>query len=149
MKYFTAYLKEKKNPVRSQGNALPELTKGEKSGPLSVLAVTSDRNVSKMDAVQAEETARPSGNRDFLGRPLGREENPDTWAAWTPFMLWLLENHPEHYHAICSAEDVLNMLEREGMADGLAYDLACQDLHQRFETARRLALRERSRVWEQ
>lgn len=51
----------------------------------------------------AKEQPFPPGKRDFLPRPLGQEANPDVWDAWTPFMLWLLEYHPDRYHEVCEA----------------------------------------------
>ncbi|MBI3247314.1 MAG: hypothetical protein HYZ50_12490 [Deltaproteobacteria bacterium] len=87
--------------------------------------------------------------RRFLSRPLGQENNPAPWLAWEPLLGWLLEHHPEHYSAVCEAEGAITALEREGMTQGLAYRLACDDLRQRFETARKLALKERVRVWMQ
>jgi hypothetical protein len=93
--------------------------------------------------------ATQPGNRDFLSRPLGQENNPDAWDAWTPFMLWLLEFHPEHYYAVCDAEDAISALERQGVTSGPRYEAACHELLRRFETARRLALSERVKVWTQ
>jgi hypothetical protein len=64
-------------------------------------------------------------------------------------MLWLLEFHPEHYYAVCEAEDSVNALERDGVTSGPRYEAACRELLRRFETARRLALSERAKAWMQ
>ena len=87
--------------------------------------------------------------RHFLSGPLSHETNPDPWNAWEPFMGWLLEHHPEHYYAVCEAEDAINALERSGTIEGPEYAAACGTLRQRFETARQLALKERVQVWMQ
>lgn len=87
--------------------------------------------------------------RAFLSRPLGQEENPDLWQAWEPFIGWLLEHHPDHYSAVCEAEDAINALERQGIVEGAEYAAAYDTLRQRFETARKLALKERVKVWVQ
>lgn len=137
MKYLDAYLKEKKFLAHSQGNELTELTKGGEKGLLSVLSVPSGTNASGKNPY-----INLAGSRDFLSRPLGHEEHSDGWDAWVPFMDWLLVHHPEHYHAICEAEDALTTLEKEGMTDGAAYDIAWEILRQRFETARALAQKE-------
>lgn len=88
-----------------------------------------------------------SGNRNFLPRPLGQEHNPKVWTAWTPLMVWLLEHYPDHYHLVWDAEDTLTALERQGTVSGEAYEQAGAELLRRFETARRLALSKRVKVW--
>lgn len=98
---------------------------------------------------KAEVLALLQQQRTFLSRPLGQEENPDSWQAWEPFMGWLLEHSPEHYYAVCEAEDAINALERHGSVEGAEYAAACDTLRQRFETARKLALQERVQVWMQ
>ncbi len=87
--------------------------------------------------------------RRFLSRPLGQEENLDPWQAWEPFMGWLLEHNPQHYYAVCEAEDAISTLERQGIVEGAEYAAACDTLRQRFETARKLALKARVKVWVQ
>lgn len=94
-----------------------------------------------------EETPFTPGTQDFLPHPIGQEENPDVWEAWTPLMLWLLEHSPDHYHKVCVAEEAIRDLERRRMIEGQEYTRACQELLRRFETARRLALSKQAKVW--
>lgn len=86
-------------------------------------------------------------HRDFFSRPISQENAPDVWDAWTPFMLWLLERHPNAYHAICTAEDRLNELERQGVIAGPVYDEAWQRLRRRFEDGRGLKYAAECHVW--
>ncbi len=144
MKYLNAYLREKKNLAHVQGNELTELPKGGSTGLLSVVSVPSGTN-----APGKNPSINLAGSRDFLSRPLGQENNPDAWDAWEPFMGWLLEHHQEHYYAVCEAEDAITALERHGIIEGAEYAAACDILRQRFETARKLALQARVRVWVQ
>jgi len=77
------------------------------------------------------------GRRDFLPRPLDQEENPDVWDAWVPLFDWLVEHHPDHFYAVCEAEEYIRTLERTGIT-GAEYQSACQELLKRFEAARQL-----------
>jgi hypothetical protein len=85
--------------------------------------------------------------RPFLPRPAGQEDNPNPWNAWTPLMLWLSEYYPEHFHAVCEAEEAIQALERSGITAGQEYEHACAELLRRFETARRLKMRANVKVW--
>ncbi len=85
--------------------------------------------------------------RPFLPRPLGKEDAPDPWEVWTPLFDWLIEYHPEHFHAVCDAEDALNRMEREGITSRDEYEAACRDLLVKFETARRLKLKSGMKIW--
>lgn len=91
----------------------------------------------------------PPKQRPFLPRPLGQEDALDPWEVWTPLFDWLVEHHPEHFHAVCNAEDTLNRMEREGITSGEAYENACRDLYVKFEAARRLKLKAEVKVWVQ
>jgi hypothetical protein len=66
--------------------------------------------------------------RPFLPRPLGQEDALDPWTVWTPLFDWLIEHHPDHFHAICDAEDALNRMEGQGITEGEAYQHACREL---------------------
>lgn len=85
--------------------------------------------------------------RAFLPRPLGQEDNPDVWDAWTPFMLWLLEHHRERYDYLCRTDRILTALEEEGETASERYKTVSQQLLAQFETARRLALEGQVKVW--
>lgn len=93
------------------------------------------------------EAPSPLRKRPFLPRPLGQEDAPDPWEVWTPLFDWLIEHHPEHFHAVCDAEDALHRMERNGITNGEAYEAACRDLYVKFETARRLKLQAGVKVW--
>jgi hypothetical protein len=62
-------------------------------------------------------------------------------------MDWLREHHPDHFFAICDAEEEIRALEWTGSAEGQKYEEACQKLARRFEEGRRLKLRETVKVW--
>lgn len=85
--------------------------------------------------------------RSFLPRPLGQEKNPDPWDAWAPFFDWLREHHPDHFFAVCEAEEAIRALERQGITKGRDYEAAYQELARRFEAARQLKLKESVKVW--
>ena len=138
MKYFEAFVHaaEKITHTHGEDPTKPiEPVSSVLSGPPSTMS-------EKIDSSLAE-----ASRRNFLSRPLGQEDNPDPWDAWDPFMLWLLEHHPQHYHAICDAEDLLNSLERQGITKGASYEDACTELKTRFETARKLKMRKQAKVW--
>lgn len=87
------------------------------------------------------------GERAFLSRPLGQENNPDPWDAWAPFLSWLREHHPDRFQSVCEAEEAIRALERRGVIAGQEYERACVELLQVFEEARRLRMRESVLVW--
>lgn len=87
------------------------------------------------------------GTRDFLPRPLGQEDNPALWDAWTPLMLWLLEFHPDRYHEVCEAEEAIRAAERAGITAGEEYEQVCAGLLRKFAAARRLCVAARVKVW--
>ncbi len=115
--------------------------------------------VKKRDQRPQEETATrpPTANRSAprpapakrpsLPQPLDPPAGISGWEAWTPFMLWLLENLPDYYYVICDLEDQLNQLERKGQASGRHYEVLGKMLAERFEAARQLAMQEQVRVW--
>ena len=86
--------------------------------------------------------------RPFLPRPASNADAP-LWDAWTPLFDWLIEHHPDHFHAVCAAEDVISRMEQKGIIDGPEYDEACLDLFRRFEKARRLKMQASAKVWTQ
>ena len=92
------------------------------------------------------ETFTPS-NRDFLPRPGGKENNPDLWDAWAPFFDWLIEHHPNQFHAICAAEEMIRDLERTGVSGGPEYNSACLELFRQFEKGRRLKMKAGTKIW--
>jgi hypothetical protein len=85
--------------------------------------------------------------RPFLPRPLGQEDALDPWEVWTPLFDWLIEHHPDQFHAICDAEDELNRLEREGIISGPQYEIACNRLLTAFEIGRKLKLAHTIQHW--
>jgi hypothetical protein len=91
--------------------------------------------------------AREVVTRPFLPRPLGQEAALDPWEVWQTLFDWLIEHHPEHFHAVCDAEDELNRMERQGITSGDAYEAACRDLYVKFEAARRLKLKAEVKTW--
>lgn len=105
------------------------------------------RGPGSADAQGLRETV--AGQRDFLPRPLGQEDASDPWEAWTPLFDWLIEHHPAHFHAVCSAEDTLTRMEREGITSGGHYEAASRDLLVKFEAARRLKLKAGAKIWMQ
>jgi hypothetical protein len=98
---------------------------------------------------QNQQNANTPGNRSFLLRPIGEEDNPDPWAAWAPFLGWLREYHPDQFHAVCRAEEALRQLEQRGITEGPTYERACTELARRFEEARHLKFKETVTVWVQ
>lgn len=78
--------------------------------------------------------------RPFLPRPLGQEEALNPFIVWEGLFLWLIENHPAHFRAICDAEDEIVILEQQGIATGPQYEEACERLRTTFEAGRRLKL---------
>jgi len=87
------------------------------------------------------------GNRDFLPRPGGKENDPDLWNAWASFFDWLIEHHPNQFHAICAAEEVIRDLERAGVTRGPEYNSACLELFRQFEKGRRLKMKAGTKIW--
>ncbi len=99
-----------------------------------------------------DEAVPPNGHirqRLFLPRPLGQEAALDVRDCWSGLFDWLIEHHPAHFHAVCEAEEQIRTLERAGMTAGPEHEAACHELLIRFETARRLKLRESVRIWMQ
>ena len=92
-----------------------------------ILALTPVREVEPSPAGTIA-AASPPRKRAFLPRPCGQEDALDPWEVWTPLFDWLIEYHPDHYRAVCDAEDVLNRMERQGITSGEAYEAACRDL---------------------
>lgn len=97
----------------------------------------------------AEKRPFTPGNRDFLSRPLGQENNPDVWDAWGSLFDWLREHYPDHFFGVCEAEEAIRALERAGVTEGGEHEAACVELLRRFEAARRLKLKEGFKVWVQ
>jgi hypothetical protein len=85
--------------------------------------------------------------RPFLPRPLGHEDAVDPFLAWEGLFHWLIEYHPEHFYAVCDAEDAIGALEAQGVTNGTDYEAACQELLRRFERARRLKLSQGFKLW--
>jgi len=135
------------------GRRVP-LTEETAEGRRRYLCPNSDRYISipqepgKPYIPSAKEQPYTPGNRAFLSHPIGQEDG-DVWDAWTPFMLWLLEFHPDHFHAVCEAEEAIQALERSGITAGREYEQACAELLWRFETARRLKMSEATKIWVQ
>jgi hypothetical protein len=88
----------------------------------------------------------PSGDRNFLPRPLGHETESGSWILWEPLLVWLFANHPEQCKAICEAEEILRRLEQQGVTSGPSYIMACKRLARAFEQGRRVKLRETIKV---
>lgn len=86
-------------------------------------------------------------DRAFLPRPLGEEDNPDVWDAWTPLFDWLIEHAPEQFDQMCEAEEAIRALERAGIIEGPEHQVACDELFRRFETARKLKLQSDHKIW--
>lgn len=86
-------------------------------------------------------------SHSFLPLPLSKTSVCDPWEAWEPLFLWLSEHAPERFNAIYEAEEAIQQLEKAGITAGEAYDLACAALFLEFETARRLCMASRVRVW--
>ena len=86
--------------------------------------------------------------RPFLPRPAANPDAP-LWDAWTPLFDWLIQNHPDHFHAVCAAEDEISRMERAGITDGPKYDEACRELSHRFAKARGLRMQAGVKVWVQ
>jgi hypothetical protein len=89
------------------------------------------------------------GNRDFLSRPIGQEDNPDVWSVWTPLMLWLLEHHRARYDYLCRTEEILRALEEDGDTESELYYATMKELTNAFIAARRLAMEAQVKVWVQ
>ncbi len=62
-------------------------------------------------------------------------------------MLWLLEQHPDQYDLVCSAEDAVSALEQQGRTDEEAYESACAELLRRFKTVLRLKVHFEIETW--
>jgi hypothetical protein len=131
-----------------------ELQKLQDTAPKAPKVPKGETEISHFRQGQGENVKeRPSlplpSRRDFLPCPFGQEDNLNEWECWVPLFDWLIEYHPEHFHAVCDAEDYLNALERQGVTTGKEYERACQELLRRFETARRLKFRADEKEWVQ
>lgn len=113
--------------------------------------VLAKKQIDKMEPVLSSEPVLDVGKkvRSFLPRPLGQEDNPDAWEAWSSFFDWLKEHAPERFDAICEADIAIQALEQAGVKSGKTYEQACSTLHWRFEEARRLCLATQVKVWVQ
>jgi hypothetical protein len=85
--------------------------------------------------------------RDVLSRPVGQEDNPDTWASWAPFLAQLKEADAERYQSIQQAEAAVRSLEDKGVSTGQEYEAAMALLFYRFEMARRWLGQQALKVW--
>ena len=84
--------------------------------------------------------------RSFLPRPLGQEEvNP--CLAWENLLAWLKTHHPQHFRAICDAEDEIQVLEQQGITGGPQYEQACHQLLTVLEAGRRLKMAYGFKIW--
>lgn len=96
---------------------------------------------------QSKQVLRETKSRPFLPRPLGQEDAVDPFVAWEGLFHWLIDHHPDHFYAVCDAEEAIRALETQGVTNGTEYEAACQELLERFEKARRLKLRHGFKIW--
>jgi len=86
-------------------------------------------------------------SRPFLPRPPGQDDANDPFVAWEGLFHWLIDHHPNHFTAVCDAEEAIRALEAQGVTNGHEYEAACQELAERFEQARRLKLSQGFKIW--